>query len=216
MHRKSGGFTLIELLVVIAIIAILAAILFPVFARARENARKASCMSNIKQLALGEMMYVQDYDETFQISYVVPGMPQGANTTNVNWWRYPLQPYIKNWQVFLCPSATVAGDPSNSTVQLINHYGFNSLLLGKAMAQVGKPAEVIAVGDALHWMGDLYNGMCFAYAAPSGWYNVSLATEQIEARTRHSGGSNLGFADGHCKWFKSGAIAANMPAWITP
>jgi len=98
--RKRTGFTLIELLVVIAIIAILAAILFPVFAQAREKARQASCMSNLKQIGLAELQYVQDYDEKFSGSY------QCANTA-CNRVYYPelTFPYTKNSQIFLCPDA---------------------------------------------------------------------------------------------------------------
>ena len=99
------GFTLIELLVVIAIIAILAAILFPVFARAREKARQASCTSNVKQLILGILMYTQDYDEMLPQSinnaYLVPGY------TNQNrcWWGSAITgPYVKNTQIYRCPS----------------------------------------------------------------------------------------------------------------
>ena len=101
MQRKQG-FTLIELLVVIAIIAILAAILFPVFARAREQARKTSCLSNLKQLGLGVMQYVQDYDETF---------PFGNNWQSLTdfqnggfGWGAQIRPYVKNNQIYLCPS----------------------------------------------------------------------------------------------------------------
>src|SRR6202044_2129164 len=100
-HRTiRSGFTLIELLVVIAIIAILAAILFPVFAQAREKARQTSCISNEKQIALGSIMYVQDYDEMFAVerepnTYNPPG-PTGIT------WRTTIQPYIKNQQVFYC------------------------------------------------------------------------------------------------------------------
>ncbi|RYF44766.1 MAG: DUF1559 domain-containing protein, partial [Cytophagaceae bacterium] len=99
------AFTLIELLVVIAIIAILAAILFPVFGRARENARRSSCQSNMKQLGLGVLQYVQDYDERY------PALTRryGVNYFNggsVNWtyWQFQVQPYIKSGQLFSCPS----------------------------------------------------------------------------------------------------------------
>jgi len=95
-QRTIQGFTLIELLVVIAIISILAAILFPVFARAREQARKASCMSNLKQIGLAVMMYAEDYDETYPMASM--GYTGGA-------YFDVLQPYIKNEQVWICPTA---------------------------------------------------------------------------------------------------------------
>src|SRR5687767_14059575 len=93
-----SGFTLIELLVVIAIIAILAAILFPVFAQARESARRTSCLSNTKQIGMGLMQYVQDYDETLVLNNNEP--------TTTKAWPDLLQPYIKSGQVFVCPSST--------------------------------------------------------------------------------------------------------------
>lgn len=97
------AFTLIELLVVIAIIAILAAILFPVFARARENARRASCSSNLKQIGLGILQYSQDYDEMYVRSYGTSGFVSGANAVP---WPSLLQPYVKSQQLFQCPSDT--------------------------------------------------------------------------------------------------------------
>ena len=97
------GFTLIELLVVIAIIAILAAILFPVFAQAREKARAISCVSNEKQIVLSWSMYTQDYDET-----VLPYTVGGGSFTSAFPWTYILQPYIKNYQVYKCPDSTYA------------------------------------------------------------------------------------------------------------
>ena len=116
---KRRGFTLIELLVVIAIIAILAAILFPVFARAREKARQTSCLSNMKQLGLGMLMYAQDYDETFtrmghgnQPTPVVPGDNYFNYNSGSSYlyfyrsWASNIYPYIKNVQIFICPSPT--------------------------------------------------------------------------------------------------------------
>ena len=115
--RAKMGFTLIELLVVIAIIAILAAILFPVFARARENARRASCQSNLKQIGLGIAQYTQDYDEKFP--YVVtdtadPATPVFCSSDTL--WSDVVQPYIKSTQVFICPSASKYDTPGKATV----------------------------------------------------------------------------------------------------
>jgi prepilin-type N-terminal cleavage/methylation domain-containing protein len=96
--RTKRGFTLIELLVVNAIIAILASILFPVFARARENARRSACMSNLKQMGLGLMQYTQDYDET------MPPQNYGTNATNSPKWMDMIEPYVKSTQLFTCPN----------------------------------------------------------------------------------------------------------------
>ncbi|MEO6908674.1 MAG: DUF1559 domain-containing protein, partial [Abditibacteriaceae bacterium] len=119
MKRK--GFTLIELLVVIAIIAILAAILFPVFARARENARRASCMSNLKQIGLGVMMYVQDYDERYPFDKTV--------TPTASWYAlvapYTIN-YSKSGQLFRCPSSPLE----------IRGAGFDDFSIGNYAANV--------------------------------------------------------------------------------
>jgi len=116
---KQRGFTLIELLVVIAIIAILAAILFPVFAQARAKARQASCTSNVKQLSLGFMMYVQDYDENFP--YWNWGNSNGLSGTVTrnhfeSFWINAIYPYVKNGGVYACPSSN---DDSTVTQNLM-------------------------------------------------------------------------------------------------
>lgn len=127
--KRRSGFTLIELLVVIAIIAILAAILFPVFAQARESARSASCLSNIKQLSLAVLMYTQDYDERFptplyDMDVANPAYGKQAQPWGI-WYRYHVgwnqlvQPYVKNVQVFLCPSSP--GGPDHDANNTSNH-----------------------------------------------------------------------------------------------
>jgi prepilin-type N-terminal cleavage/methylation domain-containing protein/prepilin-type processing-associated H-X9-DG protein len=134
--RTRRGFTLIELLVVIAIIAILAAILFPVFAQARAKARQAGCLSNLKQLATGILMYAQDWDETFpfvggQNAVANPGVDWGKDTWAYNDIYVVLQPYVKNFRVFFCPDrgrfVPKSGDFSKSG-PLTNEvwgYGYN-------------------------------------------------------------------------------------------
>src|SRR5258706_7320512 len=99
MQHSRRAFTLIELLVVIAIIAILAAILFPVFAQAREKARATSCLSNLKQSGLAYAMYTQDYDETTPL--------QKSNDPNGGYWYNLIQPYVKNWGLMLCPDRSI-------------------------------------------------------------------------------------------------------------
>ncbi len=216
------GFTLIELLVVIAIIAILAAILFPVFARARAKARQASCLSNVKQMGLALLQYNQDYDERWLTSYVVPGMPQGSQGTNVCWWRFPLYPYTKNWGVYVCPDGLRdAANAADSRNQFHFNYGYNSSLHARRDGDIRYPAELMAFGDASHWYGNGCGGRSFAWSSinkrPSG--NPCNANQQvnwIEQCTRHNGGSNLGFADGHAKWMAGSAIHAAVPEAVTP
>ena len=116
--RGKSGFTLIELLVVIAIIAILAAILFPVFARARENARRASCQSNLKQIALGIKQYTQDYDERF---------PLAISGGSVYGWADAVQPYLKSTQIYQCPSETI-GLGTNPNAAGYTDYWYNATL----------------------------------------------------------------------------------------
>src|SRR5437879_5922754 len=128
--QKSKGFTLIELLVVIAIIAILAAILFPVFAQARAKARATSCLSNVKQANLAFQMYLQDYDEV-----MVPFWTNNANdpqmaaagvpaSRNCYWWAYLCNPYIKNWQIFRCPGGA---DPNGEWGGGPNSWFYNQM-----------------------------------------------------------------------------------------
>ncbi len=182
------GFTLIELLVVIAIIAILAAILFPVFARAREKARQTTCLSNVKQITLGILMYAQDYDEM-----LVPAAMYYA-TPNYWTWMYLLQPYVKNQQLFTCPSRTASGWQGvvNATQQ--QGYGLFRNIQGGAMAQIQSPASCIMLGDA----GLLSNGNPYYLID----WSVDQSDNAVPPERRHNGGANLGFCDGHGKWLE--------------
>ena len=149
------GFTLIELLVVIAIIAILAAILFPVFARAREKARQTSCLSNQKQIGLGLMMYCQDYDETYPLSYLYVNPAAGGSAGYVHW-SGMIAPYVKNWQLFVCPSDKNKGlAPTNAFDNQAPKISYisNEVLMGRprshfkavTLAQLEAPAELAAI-----------------------------------------------------------------------
>jgi prepilin-type N-terminal cleavage/methylation domain-containing protein/prepilin-type processing-associated H-X9-DG protein len=207
-RRKNQAFTLIEILVVIAIISILAAILFPVFARARENARRASCMSNLKQIGLGMMMYVQDYDETF------PAIAMGPAGQEVNW-PYLIQPYTKSTQVFLCPSAPIASVTNGN-------YGINWIMVNNPatttkMAAVQSPSTTYLILDwGLFYVQPSYNitGYYSWYYLPGmgeggATCNINSAyPDEIRdcASGRHFGGINMAFADGHVKWLKDNVV----------
>jgi prepilin-type N-terminal cleavage/methylation domain-containing protein/prepilin-type processing-associated H-X9-DG protein len=187
--RKSG-FTLIELLVVIAIIVILAAILFPVFGRARENARRASCQSNLKQIGLGIMQYKQDYDERFPPDGIV------VDAATVGGWAYTIQPYVKSEQLFQCPSDTAqpaigATIQDRATAPGFTDYWYNfNLGAGASDASVQSPANVVLNGDGNGASGQSVSD-----------YNRDRP-DPNHGSLRHFDGANYGFADGHVKWFK--------------
>jgi prepilin-type N-terminal cleavage/methylation domain-containing protein/prepilin-type processing-associated H-X9-DG protein len=220
-HRRSA-FTLIELLVVIAIIAILAAILFPVFAQAREKARQSACLSNMKQLGLGLTMYAQDWDETFpRWLYNDRAKPQPLI------WYQAIKPYTKNEDIFTCPSdKNGIIDPGwgpSATWPEINtkwtkkmSYGANEILVqGRPLAQVTVPASTFAIGDCASPLADTWsnkspNGMpIYRVAWPhraQWWVPFDPTPDNLKANeqyARHSGGANVAFADGHAKWLKS-------------
>jgi prepilin-type N-terminal cleavage/methylation domain-containing protein/prepilin-type processing-associated H-X9-DG protein len=190
MRRR--GFTLIELLVVIAIIAILAAILFPVFAKAREKARQSSCLSNMKQIGLAVAQYCQDYDEGFPMH-------------NCTWDATPcsvgqLDPYCKNVQMWKCPSDSGTPGPSAGTSNRPS-YAFNQEELnggaGRTLGDVQMPAETVCHSEAT--AGYLAIPRCYGItnnaklcARPYGGYFVG----------RHNDGLNMSFVDGHAKWVK--------------
>ena len=125
--RKQNGFTLIELLVVIAIISILAAILFPVFARARESARRSSCASNLKQIGIAATMYIQDFDETYPVANLQVPSSDGMSGYTSSYWFNVLQPYAKNRQIWYCPTAGRIDTSATSGIQQYSGgYGYNA------------------------------------------------------------------------------------------
>ncbi len=214
------GFTLIELLVVIAIIAILAAILFPVFARAREKARQTSCLSNLKQLALSTLMYVQDYDETFPKCYQQPA-PWAA--CGVVTWLDLIQPYAKNVQVLRCPSVSNNGDTSGLTFLCglpFNQvgYGWNigtdRLIGGRQCADglgylYNDGGPWVALGDCTvpsqtFMLGD---GVVYTWGETDG--------DPLDYSQIHNGGANYAFVDGHGKWVSAATLAGNCAQYYS-
>jgi prepilin-type N-terminal cleavage/methylation domain-containing protein/prepilin-type processing-associated H-X9-DG protein len=228
-----AGFTLIELLVVIAIIAILAAILFPVFAQAREKARSSTCLSNQKQIGLAFGMYGQDYDETFPAPVLTD-----KNTNTDYWWQDLVRPYIKANNVggiLTCPSASTSGFA----------YSMNGAVGNQALAFISKPAETILVADACQgttaplidpvtkqgranpffaYTDTKSGGLAMWIPAPKNFtgsgdgnavLDQTLADEDTNKgqgllRFRHNEGANRAFADGHTKYMRKGADRLNM------
>jgi prepilin-type processing-associated H-X9-DG protein len=209
---------LIELLVVIAIIAILASILFPVFARARENARRTACLSNSKQIALGIQMYIQDYDDFLPYSIIrTQATPAAYNT-----WEEALYPYTKSSQLFVCPSDATGGKvPSNGTYRV--SYVTNITVLRTSssipnsapyhIAKFDNPSQTIGLaetefaptggpGGATNYQA--YTA-CFATGTPM-TAAQAMATNSVPytriAHERHLGTSNYVFIDGHAKAYR--------------
>ena len=213
------GFTLIELLVVIAIIAILAAILFPVFAKAREKARQSSCLSNVKQLTLAFMMYAQDYDEGIRSSYIP--MTHAPNEVS---WMSGITPYVKNRQVFACPSESWSHSWSGSSTPL--SYGFNYQYLGYnnstyVLAQVQRPAQTVLIADSgphLHSSRTYVSGSHVRYITwasqdPPPEFPDNPFVEPHAVYTRHNETANVGFCDGHAKACNRGFLNDRYANW---
>jgi prepilin-type N-terminal cleavage/methylation domain-containing protein/prepilin-type processing-associated H-X9-DG protein len=220
---KKSAFTLIELLVVIAIIAILAAILFPVFARARENARRASCQSNMKQFGLAWMQYSQDYDEL-----TVP--IRGANGV-YRPLKALMDPYVKSNQVYVCPS-----DTRDTTFLSYSYNWCVGVTCGgsntKMMAGIPLPAQTPAFIES---NGTGLANVTYAFAAvpPSEirgrWWKVNMDGSDFQYMgsfgggapkvAQHFNGCNALYADGHVKWMKqSGVMTSDLgtdaPQWM--
>ena len=192
---RSIGFTLIELLVVIAIIAILAAILFPVFSRAREKARQAACSSNLKQLGLAVKMYSSDWDERFP-RVCSKGTPVGCPDLTEKCWMSDVYPYIKNWEIFCCPSEGCGKwgcHQWGKRIPYVHAYAMNDWVSGIKESKIKHPARTIMLCDAKPWG---WRGVI-----AHGWWRATGNTEVYGPTTRHNEGANFTFCDGHVKWF---------------
>jgi prepilin-type N-terminal cleavage/methylation domain-containing protein/prepilin-type processing-associated H-X9-DG protein len=214
-RRCRRGFTLIELLVVIAIIAILAAILFPVFAQARDKARQSSCMSNTRQMAVAMMQYTQDYDET---------LPRDTFDGQKTFWMDYVQPYVKNTSIWICPSRGSTNKHVNpERANDFTAYGINWFFLGTpyeakikspqdgqtytsvrscTLAQVTAPAQTYMLAES-SWRHDKQlntDGVIYAIYPPEMPKDWTWAHPFGCLTSRHSGGGNIAFCDGHVRW----------------
>jgi prepilin-type N-terminal cleavage/methylation domain-containing protein/prepilin-type processing-associated H-X9-DG protein len=206
------GFTLIELLVVIAIIAILAAILFPVFAKAREKARQSSCLSNVKQIMLATMSYAQDYDETLPMVYVDrdgSGFAAGDYS-----WRCGVLPYAKNAQIFQCPSkkngtnafesypdgtpiGTATGPQLGGYAVTSVHWAVSGGPSGQTLGRIEYPAACV-------WLAEI-DGGGVNFSNTNGVAAHGFVYADAGGK-RHNDGCNWGFIDGHAKWYKPASV----------
>ena len=222
-HCAKSAFTLIELLVVIAIIAILAAILFPVFARARENARRSSCQSNLKQIGLGILQYSQDYDEKQPLTVFGPN--GASNWPTAYKWMDAIYPYVKSEQIFRCPSdsSTVGYYKYAASTPGVDSYNFASYIFNNAywgyggLGPANKNLAAIDAPATTLWVLEQTNGSNIeaswqdaAANPPIGTFQgyAMLDTPAGDVAQRHLDTTNALYCDGHVKAVRLTAIAA--------
>lgn len=237
VSHSRAGFTLIELLVVIAIIAILAAILFPVFAQAREKARQTSCASNMKQLSLAALQYVQDYDESWPIALardnngdLNPGsllpaaetLPPGASPITRSLYMNAMEPYVKSWAVWGCPSGEDMNLSGETEAQLGTarfSYSYNAYLNSASLADVAQPSSTVVFSEnekhhtfrkypvLFPWPDQSCGNNPYRFCKNSGTITVYLLNID-DTYWVHSKGTNLAYCDGHVKWTSNPGAAS--------
>ena len=232
-RMQSQGFTLIELLVVIAIIAILAAILFPVFAKAREKARQTACLSNLKQIGLGLMQYTQDNDETYpcgsKAGYGQPAVPPWWDGYGVGW-AGKIYPYVKSVGLYKCPDDSGSTTPVISYAMNGNFIPDHSTAAAITLAKLNSPSRTVFLlevsqfnsppvtdftqeavsGDTVGLETNLIGYSQFATGQMRNYGDTTtLPTGQMtNPKGRHNDGSNFLYADGHAKW--------SLPTMVSP
>jgi prepilin-type N-terminal cleavage/methylation domain-containing protein/prepilin-type processing-associated H-X9-DG protein len=236
--KKHRGFTLIELLVVIAIIAILAAILFPVFAQAKEAAKKISCLSNTKQIGLALAMYANDNDDTYPEPYILPPYYYAAVWPNTWTWLTTIQPYVKNKDLFRCPDNQYAQNGNLSLEPEFASYCMEEdpwdaernaayqppFYLGRNASVISSPADVAQTGECRYNYIDMSftvntgSGLPDTYSTlnygPSGTGWIMDPTSAVGALQIHGGGtSNFQFFDGHAKSSRLDAAFSSNNSW---
>ena len=219
---KRTGFTLIELLVVIAIIAILAAILFPVFAKAKAKAVQNNCLANLKQLSLACLMYTSDNDDCWMYTGVTPLPCNTINPVTSGTWAIQIYPYIKNNMIYQCGAGWTASEPNPtyplcpttypSYIPLLD-YNYNAALNGAPPvknAQVVSPAQCISMHESDRILGpgnDSWGWGSWQYVAQ----RMNQSPQQYgDCLIRHNMGCNYAFVDGHVAWKPMGQIG-NTP-----
>ena len=228
-----NGFTLIELLVVIAIIAILAAILFPVFAKVREKARQTACLSNMKQIGLGLTQYVQDNDERYPsgsfTGYGEPGVPSYWNGFGVGW-AGKIYPYVKSQGVFKCPDDSASAKPTISYAMNANFIPDHNTATAISLAALNSPSKTVFLlevfsknspdvadfgqeavsGETIGLEDNLTGYAIFATGQMrnNGDTHTLPTGQMLDPKGRHNDGSNFLYADGHAKW--------SLPIGVSP
>ena len=202
---RRSGFTILQLIVVLAIIIILAGVMFPIICRSPGNAQRASCQSNLKNVALGIKQYIQDTDGKYQFPPVNIN-DVAISEDNPLGWADALNPYIKSNRIFWCPSQTENDKRDNSLTKPSDRdytdYYYNRRLAGVEEEKIADTALTVLLGEGNDGT-DAANARYSLTSVPAAW----IKNKESPTR-RHFDGSNFAFVDGHVKWYKAGTVGA--------